>query len=179
MNIRALCISTLTVATLTAGVSSASAAGANGSPASSSVQPQSIGPGGENCVDGDGSLCLYFSANGTGARTPIFGAVSCYDSCGDTNWTFTDPAEGTAGLDHAVRNATHYAYNNDSSDGYAIFVDPNYGGATDELCADGSWSCSYVVIPPETGEDAWHDNLGPTQNNNASQEYLSTLANSL
>lgn len=133
------------------------------------------GGGGTPCTDGDGSLCLYYSANDSGARVETIGAISCYDSCGGTNWTFNDASHGSAGLGAAVRNATHYAYNNDSSDGYAIFVSPNYAGAVDELCADGSWTCSYFIVPPSTGEDAYAANLGPTQNNNASQEYLSTL----
>lgn len=74
-----------------------------------------------------------------------------------------------------MRNATHYAYNNDKSDGYAVFVSPSYSGAIDEFCADGSWTCNYIDEPPATAHDGFYGNLGPTQNNNASQEYLTSL----
>lgn len=167
-------IGSLAVAAAAVATGSASPAfAATGSPpASSSAAQPNIQPG-SYCVDGDGSLCLYYSANGTGSRVPIFGDITCYDSCGGINYVFDNNAEGSSGYGDDVRNATHYVYNNDSSNGYAVFVSPNYVGYYDEFCADGHSTCTYSANPPGYSQNSWHGNLAFTQNNNASQEYLS------
>ena len=166
-------ISTLTliaVAAFVAPAASASAATvATGSSATSGASSAKsvVPPPDPGCVDGDGGLCMYYLANGKGARVETFYNISCYDNCGGTNYYFDDTKDGTAGDGHAVRNATHYVYNNSSTVGYRVFVSPNYGGAYDIFCPDGT-ACQL----PVTGE--WwytsYGNLNYTLNNDASQD---------
>jgi hypothetical protein len=172
-------ISTLTLMAVAAVVTSAAAASASTTPAGSSAasgasspKPDLLPPGGSECIDGDGGLCLYYLANGSGARVETFYEVSCYDNCGGTNYYFDDTADGTAGAGDAVRNATHYVYNNSSTVGYDVFVSPNYGGAADVFCPDGT-ACEL----PSSGE--WwytsYGNLVYTLNNDASQDDFAPL----
>jgi hypothetical protein len=95
-----------------AGATAALALGV-GSAAASPAQPGTRIGGSTPCVDGDGGLCLYYNANGTGSRVETFGDISCYDNCGGTNYVFDDNAAGTNGYLDQVRNAVHYVYNNE------------------------------------------------------------------
>lgn len=160
-------------AALALGVGSAAAA-----PAQPDLRPGNPAP----CVDGDGGLCLYYNANGTGSRVETFGDISCYDNCNGTNYVFNDNTVGTNGYGDQVRNAVHYVYNNDESSGYSIFVHPNYVGYADQVCPDGVVYCDFVDDAPgygginvgddNTWDQGWRGNLGFTLNNNASQEYV-------
>jgi Peptidase inhibitor family I36 len=153
-----------------------------GSAAAAPARPGWLPGGGAPCVDGDGGLCLYYNANGTGSRVETFGDISCYDNCGGTNYVFNDNTVGTNGYGDQVRNAVHYVYNNDDSSGYSIFVSPNYGGYADQVCPDGVTYCDFVDDAPgyggenigddNTWDEGWRGNLGFTLNNNASQEYV-------
>lgn len=117
-------------------------------------------PAKASCVDGDGTDCLYYSANGTGARVAVTGNIPCYDWC-TVNYVFNDATRGSAGLGQAVRNNTHYVYNN-SYCTLAIYVSPNYGGAADYFDFNGGLGGD--------GEPAyWYGNLNNTLNNDASQ----------
>jgi hypothetical protein len=125
-----------------------------------------IGGGSPACTDGNGSDCMYYSANGTGARVEVFGNVACYDNCGTQQYVFSDKTKGTAGYADIVRNATHYVYNNNTSSTLSIYVSPNYGGADDWFNYDGG-DAPYYTYPTE----GWYRNLYNTLNNNASQAW--------